>query len=478
MRYLILLALTGCVRPEEGINDAHLVGTVRIPLRTAVDEGSNEIPDNAQDLGALKPQYLKFEGTTTAFEVDEDGLPALFADDDWVKFTVGADVTTTVTLTLGGVAEAGGGDTDTDAVETDVPDTDLPEDTDETDVPPDTDLPDTDVPPDLAVFLGLYNLDVTNERGYPTLVGSVEVFGEPGELEVTLVAGVNYAFRIGGLHGEAETPYELVFPGVDPDTLGIKAAAYLSNDTAALGMPVGGATIADFVVQDDYSYLGTYDMFGIKGVETTYDTDGTPTTTVDEDVSSVWVFAGSFGNLSGGLRAGNWYSGTPEEMNLTGEDQTVPELVLDSEAEAVIGREIPEVEPNDMPFDAAPDLALAQAIGEMSGPGYVDVISGTNDILSDVADYVHDVDAFSFTVPGEQSAFFALDWDDGAADIDVYFLDEVGDALDGAWTVAKPEYGGGNWVFEPGVTYYLVVIAYEGTPDTSPAYDLRIEWAP
>ena len=151
----------------------------------------------------------------------------------------------------------------------------------------------------------------------------------------------------------------------------------------------------------------------------------------------------------------------------------------DARAPVVIGLELVEIEPNEGfvdvgTFELDVTNATPQDLGMLSGPGFVDFLTGEIFIFDDATGFVHDSDTFTFTVPASELLYFELGWD-GDADIDVIFFDSEGVALDWAASLENPEVSGGYWEFVPDETYYLSVLGYAGTADVANPWELKME---
>lgn len=472
---LIALALSACVKPEEGIGDDRLRGTVRVGP-TSGEEAANFANRNfsgAEAIADVTFGYHLHSGVIDGYGVEGWRLSiggrtptrtysselSSDADQDWFSIVSPDDHEMAMTISWAGGA---------------------------------------------TLRVGLYDLDDIQGGGpgnpeRPALLSEADFTGS-GSLSWSMEGGHNYGIRVAGVAGSEDTTYEMVFPGVHPDEAGILAGAYLPAEgggapvASARSNPVAGSNVGPFELLADvpYTYEASYEAYLVREVNTTEDTgDGTSTTT-NEFVTEVWTFAGDWTTLQPRLAAGTWFSSTPVQILLDGNPKRDDEagvvyyeaaepLVLDSIAPAVIGHEIDEVEPNDMPFDEGAfvldtsDPAKAFDIGSLSGDGYIDILNGHIDFFSADSGFVHDIDAYKFTVPQHQTVYFVMDWEDPAADIDVVIHDSAGDPLDWAASLEKPEMSGGYADMYPEETYYLVVLGYAGTEGASMAYNVRIE---
>jgi hypothetical protein len=447
MRTLLSLALVaGCTRPERGFDHSELIGTVRIEPETKDEKaGTNDVYDDRQrNLPPVGASVVAVSGSLSQFGVaDEDG-DVTGGDVDWYEVVIEAGIETTAfEVAFDGVPVG-------TTVAVDVYDPPASEFAEET-------------------LRSSYEGEAASDGGIHVLV---EESVEPGD---TLL------LRIEALTGTGAAPYRLVLPGDDPNDRRYLAGAYLTEDLTTR-RPVAGGEVVDWVIAEDFAWVGSYRMVFARSVVTEA-TDTGELTTVDEAIDAAFVFAGDWVNLAGPLAAGTWYTGSPASVTLTGEGTlSVPALTLDTEAPLVIGVETDEVEPNDVPIDSdaftldLTDTSAAQDLGTLTGLGFVDVLHGECPIDSDEEGYVHDVDVFTFQVPEAMVLYFTATWDEGeAVDVDVLVFDGTGEVVDGAITSSYPEADGGYFEYEPGVTYFLAVAGWLGVPGSPVPYDLLIE---
>ncbi|MBN2801330.1 MAG: hypothetical protein JXX28_19470 [Deltaproteobacteria bacterium] len=462
-RTLTILAAAlaaSCVAPEGGIDDTRVRGTVTVPPAQAEEKGelNNDKVDGATAVEVPEFAHLVVTGKIKSWGYAEDtGLLTQDADKDWYKLVSPFDGPVGLRVALPGLPEGS------------------------------------------QVWLELVDLSQQDEETqvYAPIASSL---GGEADLSFEAVKGTPYGLRVGGAVGAGEQPYQLVLMGQDPSEAGLKVGAYLPGDGGAFdatarGNPVGGTTVGPLTLQEDLSWTGSWELYLLRQVVTTQPEDeaANPVTTVDEALSEVYLLAGDFGRLDGSLKAGTWYSSASVSMSLTGAPLTdeytgasyLPAetpLVLDAFAPLVIGWEADEEEPNDVPVDSAnfevdvSDANLAQDLGALSGPGFVDILRGSSPIETDAGGWVHDVDAFRFTVPVAEEIFFTLEWSDDTMDLDLALVDSSGEWLDHGATSAKPEVNAwGGAVLEPGEDYFLVVLGYIGTPATDPTWELSLE---
>ncbi len=458
----LALALAACVVPEGGIDRTVLRGTVRVePVlgQEQMDIHNHEVA-SATQVEAPEFAHKVISGVIKSWGYNaETGTMLMAADKDWYAVKGTFDGTLGLTVILDGLAE------------------------------------------NSQVWLELVDLTVQDEEtGVYAPLSFVMAGAGQHDLSFEVVKGGLYGLRVGGAVGEGEFPYRLILAGQDPSLAEVKVGAYRppeSGDFSAVnrGNPVGGASVGAFSLAEDLSWTASWEMNLLRAVQTTpaAEEGGNPTTTVDEALTEVVLLAGDFSKLEGMLKAGTWYSSGALAVDLTAAPLVDEEtgvsyilaetpLALDAFAPLVIGVEVAEVEPNDVPVDGTnytidvADPSLAQDLGALSGPGFVDILRGSSPILTADSGWVHDVDAFHFTVPATQEIFFSLDWSDAAMDQDFVVVDGAGEWLEHGATSAKPEvnYWGGA-IFEPETDYFLVVMGYVGTEGTDPTWELSME---
>ena len=159
---------------------------------------------------------------------------------------------------------------------------------------------------------------------------------------------------------------------------------------------------------------------------------------------------------------------------------TASPLVLDEYISAVVGFTYEEQEPNELSVDAdgewitPVDPAEANDLGVLSGPGFVDIITGSTSFYSADYGYIHDDDAFVFELPSTLQVNFVLGWE-GDADIDVYLIDEEAEIWEYGASYDNPELGGGYYDLKPSKKYFLSVLGYLGPDGEDVPYELKIE---
>lgn len=482
----LLAPVAGCLAPEEGVDDTRIRGTVVVPAVSYAEdrERLNGEVDNAEELPTIAYGNTVLTGVVNAWGWDEEaGEVTEDADQDW--YVVTTDYSGgTLTLTIS------------------VDD------------------------PDASYQILLRNLDVIDGAGQaaaPLIFAGGIYTGdafplqlvidentdtddlEPDDGETTfngVEKGVRYGLHVAGVDGSGEAGYTAVIAGQHPDDAGVKAGAFMpaegggAPDITDKGNPVAGGTVTGFELQEDHSYVGAYEMYLVREViktevEDPEDTaDGMATEVlVDEALTEAYIYAVDAATLNA-LPAGTWFNSEPAQVDLTATPATDEEgleyltadaVTLDDFSPLVIGWEMDETEPNDVPVDLSLNLdlsdpSLAQDIGLLSGPGFVDFLRGTSPFETDEPGFLHDVDAFKFQVPTTQEIFFTLDWDDDGADIDIAMVDGDGAFYDHGATANKPETNAwGGAILEPEVDYFFVVLGYSAAAGSEVSYQLMLE---
>ncbi len=220
--------------------------------------------------------------------------------------------------------------------------------------------------------------------------------------------------------------------------------------------------------------------------DTDTDTEALPTYIVDEALTKVFLYVGDWANLNAGLLGGTFYSGTPAEIDLTtgfsdcGPSEDLPPyeyqcvtpapLVVDTVAEAVIGQELVEVEPNTdvEPWD----------MGSLSGVGLTDIVTG--ELLLELGYWEDDTDGVLFTIPEDGTLNTIFEWADCGTDLD-YILFQWTGSIDTAVPIVEsyygcPELAVGIPVLE-GQQYVSFGAAWVGAPGVHP-WTLTLEMGP
>jgi len=298
---------------------------------------------------------------------------------------------------------------------------------------------------------------------------------------------------------ELDPSYTLDFSGVDPSDVSALAGAYSPFDEVKdKGLPHGGASVEDWVLdQRSHTWRGAYQIMFLRDVGT----DDNDYPTVIEGVDTVDVMAAVVPTVNSGIGAGTFYSGSAQRIDLataerkivdlgasTGELITVPELALDTVAPKIIGWTEVEVEPNDCPTDWATwnlvesELSLAQVMPAASGPGYVDVITGSVTYYEADPYWESEPDVFAISVPEEMGVRASLAWTGSGVDLDFHFHGDDGTYLGAGWEVANvnPESFDTITDYE-GLTIgsdelmFLSVLGYYGAAGDH-EYIIELEW--
>ena len=529
---LALLALVSCLKPEQGIDDTVLYGVVTIPPAAAIAESGDgrdrplDTLDVATAAGDLSWRWQPVDASIRSFEEvpnPEGGVNE--RDRDWITFSPAASGAFTLVLTyevpVTDTGDSGGdsGDSGGDSGDSGGDSGDSGED------PADT--ADTAVEPDCAIDEGLdaawtadnlafrilvFDLSEGEDPACLTPLVNASTDGAAGRLEIPLelTAGVDYAVRISGLanRDRLSPDYRLWLSGSDPAEAGIKVGAYQPfTDIYARGAPVGGGEVIDWSLNaETLTWTGAYTMRKLRTVSTEEgqndycdidpehpDCAPLEQTSVSEGVSEIAIVGGDFANLNQALPAGTLYNSAPLNLTLNLDvENTAPEpVVLDAVAPKVIGWTFPEVEPNDVFVDLGNDAEFypldianidpANELPAASGVGFVDIIEATQSFpIADPEWNGGDYDTFAFTVPESMGAAILTDWADAGVNLDVHLYDSAGILLAVGWSPAdvKPElFNTADWevVFEPGQTYYLVVMGWSG-PAADYPYTIELEW--
>ena len=200
--------------------------------------------------------------------------------------------------------------------------------------------------------------------------------------------------------------------------------------------------------------------------------------------------------LNNSLPAGTWHTGTPipidftktgdselhgtppyEDTGLDPDDPSVPlirdvptyptiqvedPVMIDEFAPVVVGFDIYEIEPNDT--DVAyyfEEKDLAQDLGSLSGPGFVDIVSGAIIYDSEDQGWSGENDTFKFQVPESSAINFTMSWGSSGTDLDILMLDAEGNIVDyGYYGFPEVPVYGTSVLYEPGMDYYIACLLY------------------
>lgn len=465
---LILAALAGCVAPETGIDHTRVRGTVVIEPVALSETGdlNNESRASANDLGEFGHQVIVLDGITKSYGYNEetDTIYRQDSDEDWYHFETAFSGTAQIVVDMPSITE------------------------------------------DTVEWIDLVNESVVDGEGEPTEVSHIVTSEAQVVLDLEVLAGESYALRMAGAIGTANLDYTLTFYGASPEELGIMIGAYPDArhfDPILHGHPVGGSDVTGWTLQDDLSWIGSYEMLYFRVVQTEAadpESGVNPETTVQEGVDKVVLLAGDFNNLTSPLQAGMWYSGTPGELDLdSAPTETDPDteieyfvaepVTLDDYVPLFVGWEVDEVEPNDVVENAATyvetgDLTVMQDLGSLTGAGFADFIRGDMYFETDEGGWfdsegesLHDVDAFTFTVPDPVTVFTTMEWDNADADMDWLMLTADGVLIDYSAGTDKPEIGAGVDL-DPDTSYVLALLGYSAPADTTVTWEVILEQVP
>lgn len=512
----LVLTLLACLRPEEGIDRTRVLGTIRVDP-TVVDESNestNADPFTAIALDELQFGYRVHRGTLTDFGT-ATGAPSANADTDCWQLVSGAN--------RGQSAPNGQFGW--------VPD-------DEANPPVDIDISVSGGTARVTVY-NLEEIEVEAEDrngdnilnpgedkngngvldpAIPSTVATTDVSGWD-LLTLSMPAKVEHALCIAGLEGSAPSEYTLTVSGRHPDRAKLLVGIYANGDPTDRGALLGGTNAQAFESVDRWSFVARYEMLFVREFET--DTDG-EVVVLDEDVNAGFVYAGNWANLSQKLPAGTWYSSQPVAVDFTqvgdpepwgvytdtlvddtgGTEDTAVEdpaedlpprsptyptlhvdeqVVVDAIAPIVVGFDVSEIEPNDVPsIDPSVEGDLAQDLGILSGPGFVDIVEGACDFGAGDGygywgAYATDTDFFKFQVPERLELAFTLSWDDSAVDLDVIVMDSAGTQLDQGYYGFPEVNENAPLILEPGQDYFIAALPWS-SPSADPVpYELRLE---
>lgn len=523
---LFLLLLASCLRPEQGIDDTVLVGTVQVPPGAAVaDPGDGrdaprDTLDDALVLDDLTWRWQPVDGSIRTFAetTNPDTGDENDRDRDWFVFTPAAAGSFTLVLAYetpvtdtGDTGEDSGGDSADSGDTADTGDTgDSAEEP--TGCAFDESLDAQGSSDNLAFRVMVIDLAAEDDPACAEPLVNTPTDGAAGrlELELELVAGHDYAVRVSGLRNSdrLSADYRLWLSGSSPAEGDIKIGAFQPfTDIYQRGAPVGGAEVYDWTLDvDTQTWTGIYAIRKLRTVETAVvpndycdidpasaDCSEIEETTVQEGVATVALIAGDFANLNQVLPAGTLYNSVVVEETLTPdvENTAGAVVVLDAVAPKIIGWTFAESEPNDVfvdlnndaefyPLDIA-NIDPANEVPVASGVGFVDIINATQSFtVADPEWNAGDYDVFAFTVAEPLGAAFLTDWADDGVNLDVHLYDGAGELLAVGWSPAdvKPElFDTDSWEvsLEPGQTYYLVVMGWSGAIGEYP-YSIEIEW--
>lgn len=464
---LVLSALLACDRYETGIDRTVIQGNIElVPAETTEAEttqGSNESLELAEDLGFIGYRVARLHGTTLDYGAD---ISTGKVNGDWDYYTFSPLLEGTLTLSF---SYAGPGEVDT---------ADLPKD-------------------DTVYAVQILDLDTLDESGEPTVIFEGDTAGYYGlfTADLTVAAKGHYAIGVGGSKNKSDdNTYEIRIDGFDPNGTQFLVGAYQEADFAEHGNPVGGTSVDSFEYDEStYTWSGAFEVLFIREVITCANADTdclatqsdpptTPddtgiTTDVNEDLPTVYLYAGTFSSLNAGILAGTHFSSEGVAVQLSTDDaetdlHTDVALRVDAIQPLLVGWQFTEEEPNDVTIDGATynltgDLTAANVLPLGTGLGYVDFLDGTLIYEVDDPAWSNDADVFAFEVGEQAGATISLGWANAADDLDLHFYDSAGTLLAAGWYIANsnPElFGTADFglTLEPGQTYYLAVLGYGG----------------
>lgn len=505
MRTPLLLLLVSCTTPETGIDHTVLTGTITIPAATASDSRTNDSIAAPTPLGVDDSDLLTWRSVIVDGKVSD--WPAGFnapGDPDNYAFTPVADGTFTFTLSFATTAAgAGGPPPDTGATDTGGGDTGGG-DTGGGDT---ADTGDTGAAPTYAdadvLRVRILDPATFDEAAGTGILAEVDSDGTVGNVtfDYDVIAGTTYVVEVFGVASQAEAvlDYTLVVSGSAPTDATILVGAYLGSDPTVAENPVGGTNAVDWTYDPvTYAWNGSWKMTWLRAVTTPEDENPDDlfpaVSTVAESPATFYVRAGSLTSLNAGLAAGALYSTAVVELSASGgEQELVDPLVLDGLAPKIIGIQTAETLPDttDAQINAADntlDLTtmVAQDLGVLSVPGFVDVITGSSLIDPGYEGWnaTNDSDAYSFTLAEPANVRMAVAWA-GTADIDIgiWYEDATYGVIDlfssfsddYCLTGDNPEVCESSFALEAGVAYHVVVLGYSGDGDVP--YTLELEWS-
>ncbi len=488
---MLLFSLLSCYPIETGIDSTSLTGTVTLPADPETFEESKDPDglnsrdrlDKADEIGDLGWRFKQVTGVMREWPAN----PGDPTDEDFYTFEPIASGTFTITLALHGTTDGPPApDTGTDDTATD--------DT------ADTGEPGPAYEESRVAALRLLDPSVELEAG-EVAVPLTEVLTEGGSavLSFEAEAGKDYAFSVEGLQNLDGEPdgYTVWLSGSSPDGAGIKMGAYLdASDYQARGALAGGSNVTGWLLEGT-TWTGSYTMTFFKTVESGEAENSYGETidshTVIEGAETVYLVGGTFKSLNEALPAGTLHNGTPVQVDLKpNKANEADPVVLDTIAPKVIGWTVDEVEPNNVGFldEGGLDLANIAESTELpigSGLGFVDVINGVqtfSDVMADGADSTgsdenNDIDVYTLTVPESLDVVVTMSWPT-TANLDGYMADSTGTIVAAGYAIGdvNPEFypvSAFDVTLEPGETYYLVVLPWEGDAGDH-AYTIELEW--
>jgi len=432
----------------------------------------------------------------------------------------GTDTDTTTTSTTGTETtdttgtDSGttGTDTDTTGTDTDTTGTDsgtTGTDTDTTGT--DSGTTPTDTGPTEPTYVDdiVYTIRVYDSAAYDPADESAGLVAEgstdgasgtwTGSFEVA--AGADHLVLIGGVRNttaEEKIGYQMIFSGSTPGEGSILVGAYAEGDPAVASNPLGGAAATLWTWDDaTLTWTGWYTVQYLRSVVSQPEDTGSdviPPPEIDEALDRVYLLAGSLTNLNKSPSAGSLYSSTSLEVAVPdGREILLEPIVLDAVFPKVIGQVFAETLPdttlaeiNAADYTLILETLVAQDLGMLTGLGYVDVVDGSSDVSSGAGGWngANDSDAYAFTVPETMYVSMVAGWADPSTDLDFgiwgdyppYGTIDYFSSFSASYclSVANPEVCSTVVPLEPGITYYLVALGYQGSDVEE--YHVELEW--
>lgn len=447
-----------CIQAEEGIDRTVMAGELELsPVRVQEPEptpGCNDDPAAGalSDLGELGYANVRVAGRSLSFGELFNGTPN--GDADW--YLIRATQSGPTELRFIYEAGEGGAAGDTAAAESQ------------------------------RYLITVADRAQPDSEGNPTVLLEATTDGAGGLLSLPLevARGAELLIGVQAAAGElTEADYELQISGFDPSAGGFKVGVYPGGTAESRGAPLGGTSVGAFEDDPDTrARVAPWKLFGVAPVVRTGEGDSA-TSDVAAKPDKAWIWGGNFADLNAGITAGTMYSSSPIEVDLAYERRRGVYLLVDAVQPVIVGWETAETEPNNVEIDDAYTVlsGAPMALPEASGPGFVDIVTGTLDYLEADPEWTGENDSFSFTVPADMGVVATLSWADDSYNIDMNWNGSDGAIIGAGWDVGdvNPErfdsvahYG---VVLTPGETYTLTLLPWSGAAG-SIDYTLTLEW--
>ena len=203
--------------------------------------------------------------------------------------------------------------------------------------------------------------------------------------------------------------------------------------------------------------------------------DPSYTGNVNEGLDDVYIMAGTFSSLAGSIPGGTLYSTSMVYVPLDGQYVKVDQMVvIDDLSPKVYGWFTNE--------DVDGSLESPFVLPPATGPGFVDVITGSLLYAIDDPQGNNETDAFLLSVDEPLNGTFTASWPDAGANLDLYVLDADLNYIAAAYLNGDTNPEGFNasgdfdFIFEPGEIYYVEMQSWLGTAGEKP-YTIEIEWS-